>query len=94
MKTGTTPVGYDGTPSGRQLDWFTPSDILTEGCILDVAERKLNQSVILDSGIRLFPKGSILLVGIGATAGKVGYLQIEGYSNQHLKRIKKEIISI
>ena len=84
LKTGTTPVGYDGTPSGRQLDWFTPSDILTEGCILDVAERKLNQSVILDSGIRLFPKGSILLVGIGATAGKVGYLQIEGYSNQQI----------
>ena len=49
-----------------------------------MAERKLNQSVILDSGIRLFPKGSILLVGIGATAGKVGYLQIEGYSNQQI----------
>lgn len=83
LKTGTTPTGYDLPKEDSAINWYTPSDILDEGCVLDSSERTLNASVVLNEKIELFPMYSILFVGIGS-AGKVGYILKEGYANQQI----------
>lgn len=82
LKTGTTPSGYDVIADGDRISWFTPSDISDECNELYSSERTLLKSVVKE--VELFPVGSIMFVGIGASAGKLGYAQIEGYSNQQI----------
>lgn len=82
LKTGTTPDGYDVMGEGDKISWFTPSDISDECNELYGSERSLLKSAVGD--VELFPLGSIMFVGIGASAGKLGYAQIEGYSNQQI----------
>ena len=84
LKTGTTPKGFDKPITDNAVNWFTPSDIDSSGTILHSAERKLSESLVCKEGISLFPKKSLIFVGIGATAGKLGYSEIEGYSNQQI----------
>lgn len=83
LKTGTTPDGFDIVNEDREIiPWFTPSDISDDCCELHQSERKLYKSEVGD--IELFPKGSLMFVGIGASAGKLGYSHISGYSNQQI----------
>lgn len=82
LKTGTTPDGYDVIGEGDKIAWFTPSDISDEGNVLYDSERTLLKSAVGE--VELFPIGSIMFVGIGASAGKLGYTYIEGYSNQQI----------
>lgn len=94
LKTGTTPNGFDKPINDEEVNWFTPSDIESTGTILTAAERKLSKGVIQEGGISLFPKGSLIFVGIGATAGKLGYTEIDAYSNQQITAlIPKNICS-
>lgn len=83
LKTGTTPDGFDVVNEDSEIiPWFTPSDISDECCELHQSERKLYKSEVGE--IELFPKGSLMFVGIGASAGKLGYSHILGYSNQQI----------
>ena len=82
LSTGTTPKEYDKISEGDNLiNWYTPSDIL-DGC--NDLQRKLSEKVIYENKISLFPIGTLLYVGIGASAGKVGYANENGYSNQQI----------
>lgn len=85
LSTGTTPKEYDKISEGDNLiNWYTPSDIL-EGCNdLFSSLRKLSEKIIYENKISLFPIGTLLYVGIGASAGKVGYANEKGYSNQQI----------
>ena len=83
LKTGTTPDGFDVVNEDSEIiPWFTPSDISDECCELHQSERKLYKSEVGE--IELFPKGSLMFVGIGASAGKLGYSHILGCSNQQI----------
>lgn len=83
LKTGTTPDGFDIVNEDSEIiPWFTPSDISDDCCELHQSERKLYKSEVGE--IELFPKGSLMFVGIGASAGKLGYSHISGYSNQQI----------
>lgn len=85
LQTGTTPKGYDSQDEGDELiNWFTPADITESGNILNDSQRKISRQVVDDNTISLYPKGSLIFVGIGATAGKLGYSEVEGYSNQQI----------
>lgn len=84
LKTGTTPKGFDKPINDNEINWFTPSDINSTGTILHEAERKLSENLINREGISLFPQKSLIFVGIGATAGKLGYAEVAGYSNQQI----------
>lgn len=84
LKTGTTPKGFDKPINDNEINWFTPSDINSSGSILYEAERKLSENLINKEGISLFPQKSLIFVGIGATAGKLGYAEVAGYSNQQI----------
>ena len=83
LKTGTTPDGFDIVNEDSEIiPWFTPSDISDDCCELHQSERKLYKSEVGE--IELFPKVSLMFVGIGASAGKLGYSHISGYSNQQI----------
>ncbi|MBO5817719.1 MAG: restriction endonuclease subunit S [Paludibacteraceae bacterium] len=85
LQTGTTPKGYDSQEeSGELINWFTPADITESGNLLKDSLRKISRQVVEDNSISLYPKGSLIFVGIGATAGKLGFAEVEGYSNQQI----------
>ena len=84
LKTGTTPKGFDKPINDNEISWFTPSDISSSGTILQEADRKLSENLINKEGISLFPQKSLIFVGIGATAGKLGFAEVAGYSNQQI----------
>lgn len=85
MSTGTTPKDFDNISEGENLiNWYTPSDILDSCNDLFSSQRKLSEKLICANKISLFPIGSLLYVGIGASAGKVGYANEKGYSNQQI----------
>ncbi len=85
FKTGTTPKDFDKiTDDGNTVNWFTPIDIDEECNVLFTATRKLHTSIIEKEKIELYPIGSLIFVGIGASAGKIGFAQVQGYSNQQI----------
>ncbi len=85
LSTGTTPKEYEKISEGDNLiNWYTPSDILEGSNDLFGSQRKLSEKVIYENKISLFPIGTLLYVGIGASAGKVGYANEYGYSNQQI----------
>lgn len=85
LRTGTTPKEFElGLESDSLVNWFTPSDVAEMNCELSSSERHLSKEVVKKEGIELNPVGSLIFVGIGASAGKIGYATVEGYSNQQI----------
>ena len=72
-QTGATPSKNDKDNYGDYIPFIRPSEIDIDGCgIIEYnSEIKLSEKGL--SNGRLFKKGSILMVCIGATIGKVGY---------------------
>lgn len=88
LRTGTTPKDFEkGLDSDSLINWFTPSDIAEMNCELNKSERYLSKDVINKDGILLNPIGTLIFVGIGASAGKIGYSLIESYSNQQITNL-------
>lgn len=83
LKTGKTPDTaeqeryYDGA-----VDWFTPGDL--SDAPVSSAEKTITTQAIKDGAGFIIPKNSVLLVAIGATAGKTGYLEINAATNQQI----------
>jgi type I restriction enzyme S subunit len=94
LKTGTTPKSFEEglNEENSLVNWFTPSDVSEQNCIMTQSDRHLNRKVVENEGIKLYPVGSLIFVGIGASAGKIGYAAVEGYSNQQITALipKKE----
>lgn len=85
LRTGTTPKDFEqGLDSDDLVTWFTPSDVAEMNCKLSSSERHLSKQVIEKESIYLSPSGSLIFVGIGASAGKIGYATVESYSNQQI----------
>ncbi len=92
--TGSTPpsIGEDYFDNGI-IDWFTPGDF-SKNLTLKDSNKKLNMEVFRDGLVKLYPKNSVLLIGIGATLGKVGYCESNFSSNQQINTlIPKENIN-
>lgn len=86
LKTGGTPSFYLKEVEEDYVDWFTPSDF-ADSFDLKGASRKLNKKDFEEAGIAYFPANSILIIGIGGTAGKVSYNSFPCYSNQQITAI-------
>jgi len=87
MNTGTTP------PSGRSdyyegdLQWYTPGD-LGYGPKLGCSLRTVSDRAITENKVRIFEPGTVLLVAIGSSLGKVGLAHERCSSNQQITGIK------
>ena len=86
IKTGATPSSDDLKYFDGEYDWFTPSDFNDEA-ILRNSKRKVSQQAINDNIVPNYPPHSILIIGIGATTGKVGYTISEASSNQQITAV-------
>jgi len=92
LKTGSTPntnitEWFDG-----EINWFTPSDF-TDDYILSKSIRSLSIKAISDNVVSLLPKSIVMIIGIGGTAGKVGFTVTEGYCNQQVTALIPKKIS-
>jgi Restriction endonuclease S subunits len=88
IQTGTTPpTNSEEYYQDGEIYWFSPSDFLDSQIYLKEAKKKLNRKVLDDGIVKKIPKGSILIIGIGATLGKVGLLDVDATSNQQVNAI-------
>lgn len=85
VKTGNTPSGveeYHFEEGG--FNWYSPSDF-SGAVYLGAANRTLSAEGKAE--IRIFPEMTVMLVGIGATIGKVGLAKNESSCNQQINAI-------
>lgn len=87
IQTGSTPsTGIERYWDNPTKDWFTPGDFTSFRLV--ESDRKLSETAFLERACRVFPKDTVLLVGIGATLGKVGITTVECSANQQINAIK------
>lgn len=85
VKTGNTPTGAeDHHFEEGGFNWYSPSDF-SEDIYLKQANRALSADGKAE--IRIFPGKTVMLVGIGATIGKVGLALDECSCNQQINAI-------
>lgn len=86
--TGTTPPSnelkyYDG----GTINWFAPGDFGYD-FELNNSTRKITALAIQDNVCKLYKKDSVLVIGIGATLGKVRFCKNPCSSNQQINSIE------
>jgi type I restriction enzyme, S subunit len=87
VQTGKTPPSNKTEYfEPKEINWFTPSD-LDDNLRLFSSSRKLSKQAIKDNKAPLFDIGTILIIGIGATLGKIAILESSGSSNQQINAI-------
>jgi type I restriction enzyme S subunit len=89
VKTGGTPTGAEERHFENEgFNWYSPSDF-SEAVYLGASARALSEEGKTE--VRIFPPMAVMLVGIGATIGKVGLAQMESSCNQQINGIVCDI---
>nr|WP_299032301.1 restriction endonuclease subunit S [uncultured Tenacibaculum sp.] len=84
IQTGKTPPKSNSKYySSNDIDWFKPSDIGFEK-YLNNAREKFAQIALDEKKATLYPKDTLLLIGIGGGVGRVSILKEAGSSNQQI----------
>jgi type I restriction enzyme S subunit len=83
VKTGTTPSTKDSSLFDGEYCWYTPGDF-KGNLYLGKSQRTVSQKAIEECFVPEYDKGSILLIAIGATTGKIGYTTQKSSSNQQI----------
>ena len=86
MTGSTPPTNQEEYYNDGIFNWFSPGDFGEDIKLLN-AKRKITEIALNDGKARFFDKHSVLLVGIGATLGKIGILEDNGSSNQQINAI-------
>ena len=87
--TGRTPPSAAGDFfSDGEVPWYTPGDF--SGLTLLTADKALTRDAFNEGVAILYPENSVLLVGIGATLGKVAIAPQACASNQQINAILPE----
>lgn len=85
VKTGNTPSGAeDHQFEENGFNWYSPSDF-SEDIYLGLANRALSAEGKAE--VRVFPAMTVMLVGIGATIGKIGLALGDCSCNQQINAI-------
>lgn len=85
--TGSTPP----TANSEYYDegdwnWFNPADF-KKSLFLSDSKKKLNSLAITENKVDLIPKNSVLIIGIGATLGKVALAEVDCSTNQQINSL-------
>lgn len=87
VETGGTP---SANPPAVDLEdgftWYTPGDF-GDALILSTSARKVTRASVESGDAKTFPAGSVLVVSIGATLGKVGLAPAPSSANQQINAI-------
>lgn len=87
VQTGGTPTAEAPAEDiDGGLDWYTPGDFGLE-LRLDDAFKRISAAVATSGEAKVFPAGSILVVSIGATLGKVGLTTRAASANQQINAL-------
>ncbi len=94
LRRVASSVGTGNTPSTVPpsedicdgLAWYTPGDF-DGGLILGKSQKLISTEIAISGEANTFPQGSVLIVSIGATLGKVGYLQKKASANQQINAV-------
>ncbi|MFC9059113.1 restriction endonuclease subunit S, partial [Streptomyces sp. NPDC057074] len=94
IKTGGTPPTAGPDVWGRAdepgaIPWYGPSGIHDLMRVGDPAKH-IGARAVAENIVPRFPSGSILVIGIGATAGKVAYIDHEATGNQQITALVSE----
>lgn len=87
MSTGTTPPSERNDYYGGPLQWYTPGDLNNQRQ-LRRSSRTLSEAAVREGKARLFSPGTVLLVAIGGSLGKVGLSHERCSANQQITGIK------
>lgn len=86
VQTGSTPSTteerYWENPT---RDWYTPSDFTS--LRLSTSKRKVSEAAFKEVACRIFPKNTVMMIGIGGTLGKIGITSNECSANQQINAI-------
>tara|TARA_R110002049_G_scaffold154032_1_gene318500 strand:+ start:12005 stop:13210 length:1206 start_codon:yes stop_codon:yes gene_type:complete len=82
IQTGSTPKTAVKENFGSFISFIKPADFLPSGEIVSKSDEGLSEKGLVQS--RLMAKGSVLMVCIGATIGKVGYTKVDVAANQQI----------
>lgn len=89
ISTGTTPsTANEEYWKEPTENWYTPSDFCEENIHLENSSRKVSTTAFQESACRVFKKDVVLVVGIGATLGKIGISSVECSANQQINAIE------
>lgn len=87
IQTGGTPapefLDYEGEDG---LDWLTPGDF-SESLVPERSSRRVAPGALSAGDLKMFPRGAVLVVGIGATLGKVALLKQVASANQQVNAL-------
>ena len=84
VKTGTTPPARElDDLTGEEVSWYAPGDVGRSLEMLPPA-RGLSRRAVSEGWTPEFPPDSTLIVGIGATAGRVGHNVQAATGNQQI----------
>jgi len=87
LQTGSTPPTQQAVYyEEATVAWYGPSSF-SDAIIMGLPARRINAQAITDGVARLFEAKSVLIVTIGATLGKVGYLAQDSSTNQQITAI-------
>jgi type I restriction enzyme S subunit len=84
LQTGTTPKTSDESNLGIYIPFIKPGDFRTDGS-LDYENEGLSELGLAQS--RLIPSGSAVMVCIGATIGKAGFVEQDISANQQVNAV-------
>ena len=84
IQTGfTPPTAMPQYYSEGTIPWFAPGSY--DGNLeLNHPRKLINEFALRDGELRMFPAGTVFLVGIGATIGKVGFITEQASCNQQI----------
>lgn len=89
ISTGTTPsTANDEYWKEAAENWYTPSDFKEGDIHLKESLRRVSSVAFEKSVCKIFKKNVVLVVGIGATLGKIGISSIECSANQQINAIE------
>jgi len=84
--SGTTPKSTQPEYWDGDLNWITPAELTDESDVIYESQRKITQQAVIDSNLKLFPAGTVLLSS-RAPIGKVAIAGTKMYCNQGFKNL-------
>lgn len=84
--TGGTPKNSESFTDDDGIDWFSPGDF-NGSLSLRYAKKKITTQAVSNGDAKSYPKDSIVVIGIGATLGKVAFVAHEFSCNQQINII-------